>query len=144
MDLDSPGDTKKELFKLLRYQGANGDLYGRYDVLVPPGTFDDPNFVPFIDGWVSGPNVNAGSGRELIVFAPRFEPGQGVIPMAVYDMDTGCEYYFDIPIDVQDNLGISDIECPKTIIDFADFNINQDQPIEIAISDFFDLTGDVK
>ena len=64
--------------------------------------------------------------------------------MAVYDMDTGCEYYFDIPIDVQDNLGISDIECPKTIIDFAEFNINQDQPIEIAISDFFDLTGDVE
>ena len=144
IELGSREETKVDLSKYLRDQGANADFYVRYDLLFPPGTFDDPNFVPFIDGWVSGPNVNAGSGRELIVFAPRFEPGQGVIPMAVYDMDTGCEYYFDIPIDVQDNLGISDIECPKTIIDFADFNINQDQPIEIAISDFFDLTGDVE
>ena len=144
VELGSREETKVDLGKYLLDQGANVDFYVKYDLLFPPGTFDDPNFVPFIDGWVSGPNVNAGSGRELIVFAPRFDPGQGVIPMAVYDMDTGCEYYFDVPIDVQDNLGISDIECPKTIIDFADFNINQGETLEIAISDFFDLTGDVE
>ena len=144
IELGSREETKVDLSKYLLDKGANVDFYVRYDLLFPPGTFDDPNFVPFIDGWVSGPNVNAGGGRELIVFAPRFEPGQGVIPVAVYDMDTGCEYFFDVPIDVQDNLGISDIECPKTIIDFADFNINQGVPIEIAISDFFDLTSDVE
>jgi len=144
VELGSREETKVDLSKYLIDQGANVDFYVRYDILFPQGTFDDPNFIPFIDGWITGPNVNAGGGRELIVFAPRFEPGQGVIPLAAYNMDNGCEYYFDVPIDVQDNLGISDIECPKTVIDFADFNINQGQPIEIVFSDFFDLTGDVE
>ena len=78
--------------------------------------------IPFIDGFI----INS---TELVIFAPRLEAGLGFIPINVFDFDTGCNYIFDVPVDVIDNIGVADIECPQSIMDFAEFTISQDEQL---------------
>jgi hypothetical protein len=98
-------------------------------------TFDPNMNIPLVDGFISG-------GSELIVFAPRFEAGFGIIPIEVYDLETGCNYNAEIFIEVVDNLGIADLDCPQPIMDFAEFTITQDQTLELDLNDFFAVSGD--
>ena len=142
LELGVQDDIKIELRDYLNNPNAEVDFYVRYDLLYPeppnaPGdSSSDPNMnIPLVDGFISGSS-------ELIVFAPRFEAGVGSIPFEVFDLETGCNYNALIFIEVVDNLGIEDIDCPEPIMEFAEFTISQDQPLELNLGDFFAVSGD--
>ena len=143
LELGVQDDIKIELRDYLINPNAEVDFYVRYDLMFPEppvssggGLNSEPNMnIPLVDGFVSGKS-------ELIVFAPKFEAGVGEIPFEVFDLETGCNYNASILIEVVDNLGIADIDCPESIMEFAEFTISQDQPLELNLGDFFAVTGD--
>ena len=144
LELGVQDDIKVELRDLLVNPAATGvDFYVRYDLIYPePPSSNDSSSnsqpdmnIPLVDGFISGDS-------ELIVFAPRFEAGNGEIPIEVYDNETGCNFNFTVLINVIDSLGIADIDCPQPIMDFAEFTISQDGTLDLNLADFFAVSGD--
>ena len=143
LELGVQDEVKLDLRGFLLNTSANAEFYVRYDLLFPEPpnngdagpTADFDMDIPFIDGFI----INS---TELVIFAPRLEAGLGFIPINVFDFDTGCNYIFDVPVDVIDNIGVADIECPQSIMDFAEFTISQDEQLQLNLSDFFAVSGD--
>tara|TARA_B100000686_G_C16806904_1_gene992038 strand:- start:19196 stop:28231 length:9036 start_codon:yes stop_codon:yes gene_type:complete len=131
-------DIYVDLREYLIEYNSDVDFYIRYDIMFPPMTDPDPaNYsMPIVDGFMTGMS-------DLIIFAPAFEAGTGSIPVEVFDFVTGCNEVFYVNVEVVDNLGLSEIDCPAPLIDFAEFTVQADQPLEINLGDFFGVSGDV-